>query len=616
MELMIHSIYSNREIFLRELISNASDAMDKHYYLAMTEGRPLDRKDLEVRIRINKEKRLLRISDRGIGMNEDELIRNLGTIAKSGSLEFKEQLNKDSEGSIKDLIGQFGVGFYSAFMVADRIVVLTKRYDEENGWRFESGGVDGYTVRPYEKKVTGTEVILHIREDEEGSDDYGQYLREYPIYKLIKKYSDYVRYPIKLYMPHPEIAEGSIPENPVYREAFEYETVNSMVPVWQKTRSEVTREEQNAFFKEHFSEKTDPMSVLFSDVEGSISFKSLLYIPGKQPHDYGSEEYKPGLELYASGVKIMDHCTELLSEEYNFVRGVVDTTDISLNISREMLQKNRTLTVIEKNLAKKVRNELLRMLRDDRDEYLKFHENFGHHLKVIAMDDYGKKKDELGELLLFYSAKEKKMITLPEYVEAMPEEQAYIYYASGSGPDAIERIPQTEIVREHGMDILYFTDKADQFVAQMFGSFKNKRFRSVASGDLGLPEEKAAQEKAQEEYRALFDFVKQTLGDRVDDVISSTRLRSHPVCLSNGEGITFEMERYFRSISPDMPMKAKCILELNTAHAAVQALDKARTEDPERAVKYTEILFTQARMIAGMPVDDPSGYTDLLCSLF
>lgn len=614
LDMMIHSIYTQKEIFLRELISNASDALDKLHYLSLSgTDMGIDKADMEIRIRINKEKRLVRIRDNGIGMNAEELTKNLGTIARSGSDSFKKLMKTDS------LIGQFGVGFYSAFMVADKVTVLSKKFGENTGWRWDSDGVDSFTVQPYDKKSVGTDVILHIRQEETpGADEYDCYLREYTYYKLVKKYSDYIRYPIKLYMPHPEIKEGSDPSKPEFEEQYSYETLNSMVPIWLRSKSEQKEEDKIAFYKEHFGENTDPQKIISADVEGDVSFKAMLYIPGKQPEDYGTDSFKPGLELYSSSVKIMDSCLGLLPEEFNFIRGVVDSPDVSLNISRELLQKDKKINVISNNLSKRVRNLLLKMLKDEREEYEKFHKNFGHHLKVCAMDDYGKKKDTLGELLLFMSGKTGKLITLDEYVADMKPEQKYIYYADGNSPEAISKIPQIEIVREKDMDVLYFLDKADQFVAGMFGNYKSKKFRSVLDKDPELsPEGEKADSGANAEGGSeLVAFIKEHLAGKVDDVILSNRLRSHPVCMSNGGGITYEMERYFRSLSPDMPMKAKLILEINGEHSALKALDEARKNDPDRAGKYCEILYNQARMIAGMPVEDPSGYTDLICGLW
>ncbi len=617
LEMMIHSIYSQKEIFLRELISNASDALDKLRYLSLTDSKVnLDSSKFEIRIRLDKEQRLLKISDNGIGMNAEELAQNLGTIAHSGSESFMKAM-KENPSSAESLIGQFGVGFYSAFMVADKISVRSKKYGEKEGYRWDSNGIDGFTVRPYDKKSYGTDVILRIRpEVEEGADEFNQYMREYTLYKLIKKYSDYIRYPIKVYMPHPELKPGSDPKNPEFEEVFSYETLNSMVPLWQRNKSEVTKEDQVNFYKEHFSERTDPQKVLSMSIEGNITYKALLYIPGKQPENYGTDEFKPGLELYSNSVKIMDSCEELLPEEFNFIRGMVDSPDISLNISREILQKNRQLTAMRTHLTKKIKSELMKMLKNDREEYEKFHKNFGHHLKVCAMDEYGKKKDQLGELLLFYSERKQGMVTLQEYIQDMKPEQKYIYYVNGDNPAQIANIPQIEVVRDHEMDVLYFMDQADQFVAQMFGNFEGKVFRSVVNGDLGLEDVSEKEAKKEAAEGPLYDFVRETLGDKIDDVKPTQRLKSHPVCLTNGSGITFEMERYFRSLSPDMPMKAKYILEINTEHEALKILDEVRTTDVERAKKYCEILYQQARMIAGLPVEDASAYTDLLCSLW
>jgi len=614
LDMMIHSIYTQKEIFLRELISNASDALDKLYYISLSGNEiGMDRSEMEISIRINKEKRLIRIRDNGIGMNAMDLKKNLGTIARSGSDSFKKLMKTDK------LIGQFGVGFYSAFMVADKVTVISRKFGEENGWRWDSDGVENFTIQPYEKKTVGTDVILHIRpEENEGSDEFNCYLREYTIYKLIKKYSDYIRYPIKVYMPHPEMKEGSDPKNPEFEEKFSYETINSMIPIWMRSKNEQTQEDRIAFYKDHFGENTEPLKIISADVEGDVSFKALLYIPGKQPEDYGTDSFKNGLELYSSSVKIMDSCEGLLPEEFNFIRGVVDSPDVSLNISRELLQKDKKLNTISNNLSKRVRNLLLKMLKDEREEYEKFHGHFGHHLKVCAMDDYGKKKDTLGELLLFMSGKTGKLITLEEYIADMKPEQKYIYYADGENPEVISKIPQIEIVRAKDMDVLYFLDKADQFVAGMFGNYKGKQFRSVLNKDPELTVEPVSGDNAdtKEESDDLVSFIKEKLCNKVDDVVVSNRLLSHPVCMSNGGGITYEMERYFRSLSPDMPMKAKLILEINAEHSALKALKKAMTDNPEKAGVYCEILYNQARMIAGIPVEDPSGYTDLICGLW
>lgn len=633
LDLMINSIYTNREIFLRELISNASDAIDKLRFLAVSDAsKNIDTDSFAISLTLDKEARTLTVSDNGIGMSETELADNLGVIAASGTKTYREEaLNDDT------LIGQFGVGFYSAFMVADHITVISRKFDSDNAFRWESDGVDGYTIEPADKEHNGTDVILHIRPEtdpESNTDDYNCFMREYPLYKLVRKYSDYIRYPIRMLMPHPyvtneaEIAAArmeaetaaatgnvgpEIPE-PVYQEVFEYETLNSMIPLWQRSRSEVTDEEYNSFYKEHFGDRQDPMSIITASVEGNISYKALLYIPAHTPRDYGTDEYHQGLELYCSGVLIMSDCRELLPEEFNFVRGVVDSRDLDLNISREMLQQTKQLAAISTNIGKKIKAQLHRMMTDEREKYLEFNKYFGHHIKVCAMDEYAAKKDSLADLLMFYSCRLQHLITLDEYVDAMLPEQKYIYYSSGSSISAIDRLPQTEVVREHGMDILYFLDKADDFVADMFHDYRQKPFRSVIDGD---PELDAGAAKIDESgYRDTFEFIKEVLGSEVDDVRATGKLRSHPVCLSSGEGVTFEMEQYFKSIHKDAPIKAKRILELNVHHPAFLALDNARFSDPDRARKYCRILLNQAKMISGLPIEDPSEYTDLIVSLW
>ncbi|MCR5154412.1 MAG: molecular chaperone HtpG [Lachnospiraceae bacterium] len=620
LDLMINSIYTHKEIFLREIISNASDAIDKLCYLSLTDpGVGMVREDFKIVITIDKEKRTLTVSDNGIGMNEEELSNNLGVIANSGSLRFKQELEKSEKAGESaqpiDIIGQFGVGFYSAFMVADKIIVETKKYGEEKAYRWESEGADGYTVSGCAKENVGTDIIMHIREDGEEADEFSKYIREYTIYKLVKKYSDYVRYPIKMLMPHPELKEGSTKENPEYEEKFEYETLNSMEPIWQKPKSKVTEEEYKAFYKERYEDPDDPQFYLSVNAEGNIEYKALLFVPAHMPRNYDTEDFKPGLTLYSSGIKIIDHCEQLLPDYFNFVCGIVDSPDLNLNISREMLQQDRQLALIAANIEKKIKNELERMLKNDRDSYEKFYKNFGRRIKVCALDDYGAKKEVLQDLLMFWSSKEDHFITLSEYVEKMPEEQKFIYYASGNTNEGLDKLPQTEVLKEKNMDILYFTDKADEFVADMFRKYKDKPFRSVIDGDLGLEgEENKDNEK--DTFPETFAFIKETLGDRIDEVKASTKLKSHPVCLTSGGGITFEMEKYFKAVSPNMPMKAKRILEVNTRHKAFLALDMARILEPEKGKKYCEIFYNQACMIAGLPVDDPSGYTDLLVSLW
>ena len=616
LDLMINSIYTHKEIFLREIISNASDAIDKLCYLSLTDDKVgLTRDQFEIRLSIDKERRLLTVSDNGIGMDEADLENNLGVIASSGSLQFRKEL-EGAESAETDIIGQFGVGFYSAFMVADQITVVTKKYGSDQAYRWQSDGVDGYTIEPCEKDAVGTDVIMHIKPDtEEEKDEYSQYLREYPLYKLVKKYSDYIRFPIRMLMPHPELKEGSTEENPEYEEKFEWDTLNSMIPLWQRKKGDVTKEEYDEFYQQRFSDPNPPLSVITVAAEGAVTYKALLFIPEKAPLRYYSEEYEGGLQLYSAGVMIMDKCAELLPECFNFVRGVVESPDLNLNISRELLQHDRQLKLICANLEKKVRSELERLLRDEREKYESFWQSFGRQLKLSAMDNYGAKKDVLQDLLLFYSSTEKKLTTLGEYVTRMREEQKYIYFASGDTVEAIDHMPQTELLKEHSMEILYFTDKADEFLSDILRTYQDKPFRSVTDGDLELPGEEK-KDGDNERYKEAFAFIKDALDGAVDEVKVSTRLKTHPVCLSSGEGVTFEMEKYFKAAQPELGLKAKRILEINVDHPAFLAFETARLTDPEKAKKYARIFYNQAQLIAGLPIDDPSAYTDLLCSLW
>ena len=616
LDLMINSIYTHKEIFLREIISNASDAIDKLCYLSLTDDKVgLTRDQFEIRLSIDKERRLLTVSDNGIGMDEADLENNLGVIASSGSLQFRKEL-EGAESAETDIIGQFGVGFYSAFMVADQITVVTKKYGSDQAYRWQSDGVDGYTIEPCEKDAVGTDVIMHIKPDtEEEKDEYSQYLREYPLYKLVKKYSDYIRFPIRMLMPHPELKEGSTEENPEYEEKFEWDTLNSMIPLWQRKKGDVTKEEYDEFYQQRFSDPNPPLSVITVAAEGAVTYKALLFIPEKAPLRYYSEEYEGGLQLYSAGVMIMDKCAELLPECFNFVRGVVESPDLNLNISRELLQHDRQLKLICANLEKKVKSELERLLRDEREKYESFWQSFGRQLKLSAMDNYGAKKDVLQDLLLFYSSTEKKLTTLGEYVTRMREEQKYIYFASGDTVEAIDHMPQTELLKEHSMEILYFTDKADEFLSDILRTYQDKPFRSVTDGDLELPGEEK-KDGDNERYKEAFAFIKDALDGAVDEVKVSTRLKTHPVCLSSGEGVTFEMEKYFKAAQPELGLKAKRILELNVDHPAFLAFETARLTDPEKAKKYARIFYNQAQLIAGLPIENPSAYTDLLCSLW
>ena len=615
LDLMINSIYTHKEIFLREIISNASDAIDKLCYLSLTDDKVgLNRDQFEIKLSIDKERRLLTVSDNGIGMSQEELENNLGVIASSGSLKFRQEVEGD-ESADTDIIGQFGVGFYSAFMVADEITVITKKYGCDQAYRWQSTGVDGYTIEPCEKDTVGTDIIMHIKPDsEEEKDEYSQYLREYPLYKLVKKYSDYIRFPIRMLMPHPKLKEGCPEDKPEYEEEFVYETLNSMVPLWQRKKSEVTKEEYDKFYQERFGEMAPPQSVITASVEGAVTYKALLFIPSRMPNQYFTEDFKPGLQLYSSGVMIMDHCADLLPEYFNFVRGVVDSPDLSLNISRELLQHDRQLKVIAANLEKKIKAELLRMLKDERDSYETIYRSFGRQLKLCALNNYGANKEKLQDLLLFYSSREKKLVTLDEYVARMPESQKFIYYATGETVDAIDHLPQTELVKEHDYEMLYFTDNTDAFIPDLFVQYKDKPFRSVVDGELELDDEKKPDET--ERYKDDFAFMKEVLGDKVTEIKASTKLKTHPVCLSSGQGLTFEMEKYFAAVQPDLNMKAQRILEINVDHPAFITFETARITEPEKAKKYAEILYNQACLIAGLPIDDPSAYTDLLCSLW
>jgi len=478
-----------------------------------------------------------------------------------------------------------------------------------------SEGAGGYSIEEAERDGHGTDVIMHIRPDGETEDEFSQYMREYPIYKLVKKYSDYIRFPIKMLMPHPQVKEGSDPENPEYEEIWEYEVFNSMVPLWQRKRSEVTKEEYDEFYKSTFQDDTAPLETITVSVEGIVSYDALMFIPELVPNKYYTDDFTGGLQLYSSGVLIMDKCRELLPEYFNFVKGVVDSPDLSLNISREMLQHDRQLKLISNNLEKKIRAKLEEMRDKDREAYEKFYRSFGRQLKLCALEDYGKYKEQLQDFLMFYSSTEKKLVTLAEYVGRMKEDQEYIYYATGDSIDAVDKMPQTEILKDRGIEILYFIESTDGFISDMFRTYKEKKFMSVIDGDFDLGDGKD-EEKMNEVFKDTFDFVKETLGDRVDVVRATTKLKTHPVCLSSGEGITFEMEKYFTAVNPDLGMKAKRILELNVDHSAFLALDRARIDDPERAKKMCEVLLNQALLIAGLPIQDPSAYTDVVTSLF
>ena len=615
LDLMINSIYTHKEIFLRELISNASDAIDKLAYLALTDNAVgLNRSDFAIRLAADKEAKTLTVSDNGIGMSREEMEENLGTIAHSGSLSFKTAMEKQDD---IDIIGQFGVGFYSAFMVADKVTVISKKYGSDEAWRWESSGADGYTVTPCEKESAGTDVIMTLKEDTE-DEKYSDYLGEYRLRSLVKKYSDYIRYPIKMLVetrkPVGEAKEG---EEQQYETVQEEQTLNSMVPIWQKNKKDVTDEEYLNFYKDKFFDYEAPAGKIHISVEGAVTYKALLYIPAKAPYDFYTKDYKSGLQLYSSGVMIMDNCPDLLPEHFRFVRGVVDTQDLSLNISREMLQHTRELKTIAANLEKKIKAELLRLLENERETYEKFYASFGRQLKYGLVSDYGMHKELLQDLLLFRSDKEEKLVSLKEYCAAMPAAQKHIYYASGNSAEQLSRLPQTKQLRERGFDVLLLSEQVDEFIPQTIGKFDEHEFKNILTDDLELAteeEKKAAEEKA-ETLKPCFDFIKETLGDRVKEVRLSADLGEHPVSMVPEGGMSFEMEKYFRSLDPNSDFHVGKVLELNAEHPAVAALREAVEADPEKAKKYAELLYCQGLLMANLPLEDPTAYTDLVCEL-
>ena len=622
LDLMINSIYTHKEIFLREIISNASDAIDKLAYTALTDDKVgINRDEFAITIARDPENRTLTVSDNGIGMSKDEMIENLGTIAKSGSLGFKQAMEKNED---IDIIGQFGVGFYSAFMVASSITVISRKYGEDKAWKWVSDGADGYTIEETEKATPGTDVIMTLKADTE-DEKYSEYLEEYEIRSLIRKYSDYIRYPIKMEVTKSrpveeakdENAEGEENKAPKYESYTEMETLNSMVPIWQRDKKDVTEEEYETFYRDKFFDYNKPLRTIHYNVEGNVSFKALLYIPGKAPYDFYTKDYKRGLQLYSSGVLIMDNCEDLLPEHFRFVRGVVDSQDLSLNISREMLQHNRQLTIIARNIEKKIKSELKAMLENDREKYEEFYAAFGRQLKYGTVSDYGAHKEATQDLLLFYSHKQGKLVSLKEYVDAMAEGQEKIYYAPGENKERLSKLPQVETLTKKGYDVLLFTEDVDEFVPQTLMTYMEKPFCNVSTEDLGLQteeEKKQAEEKA-EEMKGLLTFVKETLGDQVKEVKLSSELGSHPVCMTPAEGMSFEMEKYMKRANPEFAFPVGRVLELNPEHEAVQAMQKAMTEDPEKAKDYAKLLCYQAQLMAELPLDDPYAYTELVCRL-
>jgi molecular chaperone HtpG len=611
LEMMINSIYSKREVFLRELISNASDAIDKIYYKALTDDSLTFEKDSYfIKVIPNKDERTLKVIDTGIGMTKEELETNLGTIAKSGSLAFKNETEpKDGH----DIIGQFGVGFYAAFMVADVVTVISKALGSEQAYKWESTGADGYTIEPVEKDSVGTEIILKIKDSTE-EESYDEYLEEYSLKSIIKKYSDFIRYPIKITVSGRRPKEGSENEWEDYQEE---QIINSMVPIWRKNKNELTNEDYEKFYAEKHYGFDKPLKHLHISVDGTIRYNAILFIPEKTPFDFYSKEYEKGLELYSNGVLIMNKCADLLPDHFSFVKGMVDSEDLSLNISREILQHDRQLKLISKNISKKIKSELQALLKNEREKYEEFYKAFGRQLKFGVYNDFGANKEELQDLLMFYSSKEKKMVTLDEYVSRMPEDQKYIYYASGDSYERIDKLPQTELVSDKGYEILYFTDDIDEFAVRMLMNYKEKEFKSVASGDLGIEsdENKDTTDKVESENKDLFEHMKNTLAGKVKDVRVSKRLKSHPVCLSTEGELTIEMEKILAMMPDNQGIKAEKVLEINPSHDVFHSLKTAFENDKEKLALYTNLLYNQALLIEGLPVQDPVEFTNDICKI-
>lgn len=609
LEMMINSIYSQKEIFLRELISNASDAIDKIYYKALTdENLRFDQDSYYIKVDVDKESRTLKISDTGIGMTKEELENNLGVIAKSGSLAFKNE-NESKDGH--NIIGQFGVGFYSAFMVADLVTVYSKAFGNEEGYKWESEGADGYTIEPFEKDSVGTEIILKIKENTE-DENYDEYLDEYRLKAIIKKYSDFIRYPIKMDVTSRKLKEGTENE---FEDSREEQTINSMVPIWRKNKNELTAEDYENFYREKHYGFDNPLKHIHISVDGAVRYNAILFIPEKIPFDYYTKEFEKGLELYSNGVLIMNKCADLLPDYFSFVKGMVDSEDLSLNISREILQHDRQLKLIAKNIKSKIKGQLQSLLKDEREKYEAFYQSFGRQLKYGVYSEFGSEKDVLQDLLMFYSSKEKKLVTLDEYVSRMPEDQKYIYYASGESNDRIEKLPQTEMVAEKGYEILYFTDDIDEFAIRMLMTYKDKEFKSVSSGDLGIESEEKNTEAEANENKDLFDYMKTILSGKVKDVRVSKRLKSHPVCFSTDGEVTIEMEKILNAMPTNQNIQAEKVLEINTNHEVFHSLKDAFEKDKEKLSLYTNLLYHQALLIEGLPINDPVEFTNDICKI-
>ena len=611
LELMINSIYTHKEIFLRELISNASDATDKLYYKTLSdENLSFSKDDFYIRIDANKENRTLTITDTGIGMTKEELEENLGTIAKSGSLQFKTENEKVED---VDIIGQFGVGFYSAFMVADRVTVTSRALNADAAYCWEAEDTEGYTVSPAEKETVGTEIVLYLKANTE-DENYDEFLDEYRLRAIVKKYSDYIHYPILMEVTkHRPKADN--PEE--YEDYKEVETLNSMIPIWKKSKADIDDAAYNSFYKDKFFDFEDPLAVIHTSAEGLTSYTALLYIPAHAPYDFYTKDFEKGLQLYANGVMIMEKCSELLPECFRFVKGLVDSADLSLNISREILLHDRQLKTIAAHLQKKIKAELLSMLKNDREKYEKFYQNFSRQIKFGVYDNFGKDKDLLKDLLMFYSSDEKKLVTLSEYVSRMKEDQKHIYYACGESIEKIDKLPQTELVAEKGCEILYFTDDVDEFSIQILAEFEGKTFKSVSAGDLDIEteEEKKENEKKKEENKDLFLFLTDALSEKVKEVRASSRLKSHPVCLTSEGALSLEMEKVLNSMPNDQKVKAERILEINVSHPIFKKLSTLLAEDKSKLKQFADVLYDSALLIEGLPIDDPVAYTNAICEL-
>jgi molecular chaperone HtpG len=609
LDLMINSIYTHKEIFLRELISNASDAIDKNYYRSLTDSNVVFNKDdFYIEITADKENRTLRIADNGIGMAKEDLEENLGTIAQSGSFAFKSE-NESKEGV--DIIGQFGVGFYSAFMVSDLVTVISRSVNSEKAYKWESRGAEGFEIEEAEKAAPGTEIILRIKENTE-DEKYDEYLEEYRLKSLIKKYSDFIKYPVKMIVKKSRLKEGTENE---YEDYYEYETLNRMVPIWRKNKSELTQEDYDNFYMEKHFGFEKPLKTIHSSVEGVVSYNTLLFIPARKPYNYYSKEFQKGLELYSNGVMIMEKCADLLPDYFSFVQGLVDSADLSLNISRELLQHDRQLKFIAKKIKDKIKSELLSMFKNEREKYDEFFREFGSQLKYGVYSDFGMHKEELQDLLLFYSSTEKKLVSLDEYISRMKDDQKFIYYATGESIEKIEKLPQTELLDDRGFEILYFTDEIDEFAIKMLMSYKEKEFKSVSSGDLGLESDDNESDKDTEENKELFDSMKEALGGKVKAVRASKRLKNHPVCLTNEGELSIEMEKVLNMMPDSQNIKADKILEINTNHEIFSTIKQAYAEDRDKLKMLSNLLYNQALLIEGLTVDDPVQFANDVCQL-